>query len=270
MKKSAISLFVLLVGASLFWATAMASAAPSLKVSLGTRETGHGGSLEGNIGADGGASGGIEWLNRDGQTLVLDGTWQTFTWTIAAEPVAPFAGASANGILEGSYGTIEHIRFLNNTLYTGTITMWIDLVQDTIDPPGPPPPATTTLQDFEGFAETDGTGTTEVMFQEPGFSGSTAGDLAATPDFGGIDNSVGFSGVSSMRFQYKFLGAADPSPPDNWLRLTTFNTENTPNPVIRYDQSSVVTVHIMGVPEPSTLALLGIPAMLAMALKRRV
>ena len=39
------------------------------------------------------------------------------------------------------------------------------------------------------FAATDLTRArpTEVMFQEPGFSGSTAGDLASTPDFGGID-----------------------------------------------------------------------------------
>lgn len=267
MKKSAISLLAL--GAVLGVATAAMAGAPTLQVSLGTRETGFGGSTVGDIGANGGSTGGIEWINKDGQTLTLDGTWQTFTWNLATDPVAPFAGTSANGILEGAYGTIDNIRFNNNTDYSGVITMWIDLVQDTIDPTGPPPAATTTISDFEGFTETDATGTTEVVFQEPRFSGSTSGELALLPNFGGIDNSVGFSGTSSMRFQYQFLGPADPSPPENWLRLTTFNTENIPNPVIRYDQSSVVTVRIMGVPEPSTVALLGIPALLALARRRR-
>lgn len=267
MRKSAIS--ILALGAVVGAATAAMAGAPTLQVSMATRETGFGGSLVGDIGANGGGTGGIEWINKDGQSLTLDGTWQTFTWNLATDPVAPFAGVSANGILEGTYGTIEHIRFNNNTDYTGVITMWIDLVQDSIDPAGPPPPATTTIQDFEGFAETDASGTTEVVFQEPRFSGSTTSELALLPNFGGIDNSAGFSGTSSMRFQYQFLGGADPSPPENWLRLTTFNTENTPNPVIRYDQNSVVTVRIMGVPEPSTMLLLGIPAMLAMARKRR-
>jgi hypothetical protein len=268
--KSPTSYAITLFGAAaMLCGAAAASAAPSLQVSLATRETGFAGNANGTIGANGGGTGGIEWLNKDGQSLTLDGTWQTFTWNVAAEPVTAFAGASANGILEGSYGTIEHIRFNNNTDFEGVVTMWIDLVQDTVDPAGPAPPTTTTLTDFEGFAETDGSGTTEVMFQEPRFSGSTLAELALTPNFGGIDNAVGFSGTSSMRFEFDFLGSADPSPPENWLRLTTFNTENLPNPVIRYDQSSVVTVRIMGIPEPSTVLLLSFPALMAACRRRR-
>jgi hypothetical protein len=262
MKKTALTGLTLMAMLAMLTANVMAQS--TLKVSLGTRETSFAGNPNGNIGDNGGSTGGIEWINKDGQTLVLDGTWQTFTWNMGIDPVAPFAGTSANGILEGAYGTIEHLRFNNDTDFDFPITMWIDLVQDTIDPPGPPPPSTVTIQDFEGFPAT-----TEVMFQEPRFSGSTSAELALTPDFGGIDNAVGFSGTSSMRFEYRFLGAADPSPPENWLRLTTFNTANTPNPVIRYDQSSVVTIRIMGIPEPGSIVLLGIPTMLTLCRRLR-
>jgi hypothetical protein len=255
-------------------AAAIAQAAPMLQVSLATRETGFGGSAIGTIGANGGATGGIEWVNKDGQMLTLDGTWQTFTWSPATDPITAFAGASANSILEGSYGTIEHLRFHNHTDLEGVIMLWIDLIQDSIDPAGPDPVTTTTISNFEGFAETDGTGTTEVIFQEPRFSGSTLNELALLPNFGGIDNTVNspadVGGTGSMRFEWDFLGSADPTPPENWLRLTTFNTENLPNPVIRYDQSSIVTVRIMGViPEPSSLLPLGAGALASVYRRRR-
>jgi hypothetical protein len=46
--------------------------------------------------------------------------------------------------------------------------------------------------------------------------------------------------------------------PTRWVRLTSFNTLNVPNPIVRFDQSSVVSFWMKGVPEPSTLVLLGL------------
>jgi hypothetical protein len=264
MRKSVISLFA--VGA-VAAAASMTYAAPELKVSLGVRETQFAGSTVTTIGANGGATGGIEWINKDAQTLVLDGTWQTFTWNLATDPVAPFAGTSANGILEGTHGVIEHVRFQNPTGFASIVTMWVDFVVNSFDPAGPPPPETHTVQNWEGFANN-----AEVMFQEPRFSGSTAGDLELLPNFGGVDNAVAFDGLGSARYEYRWLNP-DPTPADTWLRLTTFGAgaPNQPgaNPVIRLDSNSVVTMRIMGVPEPSTMLLLGIPAMMALARRRR-
>lgn len=249
--------------------TTLAGDPQELAVSIGVRETAQGGAPDVGIGGTGSNSaGGIEWINKDGQNLILDGTWQTFTWNLASANadgrVSAFAGATANGILEGAYGVLEHLRLRNTGQYDGTITLWIDLVQNAIDPAGPPPPATTTIQDFEGFAAN-----TEVMFQEPRFSGSTAGDLDLLPNAGGVDNTVGFSGTSSGRYQFSYL-VPDPTPADSWLRLTTFsNGQPTGSPQIQFDQSSVVTMRIMGIPEPSTLLLLGVPALVAAARRRR-
>jgi hypothetical protein len=227
----------------------------TLQVSLGTRETGFAGSAVGTVGANGGASGGIEWLDLDLQTLTLDDTWQQFSFDMDQVVATAFAGGSANGILEGDYGTIEHIRFKATSTSMAPITLWIDDIKDLVG--GPVPPANfQTVSDFEGYA--DGT---EVVFQEPTFSGSTAAKIqpGATS---GIDNTVAYTGSGSLKVQWSWVSGDEA----NWLRLTTFSALNVPNPVIRYDQNSVVSFWIKGVPEPTSLLLLGLGGLL---LRRR-
>jgi hypothetical protein len=73
---------------------------PTLNISIGVRETFFNGGPQGPIGSNGGTTGGIEWINLDGQTLVLDGTWQLFSFFFIFDPVTAFAGVSANSILE--------------------------------------------------------------------------------------------------------------------------------------------------------------------------
>jgi hypothetical protein len=222
-----------------------------LQVSLGTRETGAGGSQVGFIGDNGGASGSIEWVDLDNQVLVLDDTWQQFTFDMDALPLSGFTG---DGILDGDYGTIEHIRFKATSAAANPITLWIDDLVDRVG--GPVPPATDVpITGWEGFADGD-----EVAFQEPPFSGSTG----ALIDSGtaGVDNTVAYSGSASYKVEWSWVAGAD----TNWLRLTTFNALNVPNPVIRYDQNSIVSFWVKGVPEPTSLMLLGLGALL---LRRR-
>ena len=56
---------------------AAAAGAQSVQISIAVRETGFASGPFTNIGDNGGATGGIEWVNRDGQTLNLDGTAHT-------------------------------------------------------------------------------------------------------------------------------------------------------------------------------------------------
>jgi len=246
MKKS------LLLVAAAFFATSV-FAEPILLVSLGTRETGS----TAPIGEPGGTGGSIEWVNLDGQTLVLDGTWQQFTFDMDMDPLTPFTG---DGILDGLAGTIEHIRLRSAGFY-GPFTLWIDDVADTIDPAGPPPPTTVTFGTFEGYLDGD-----EVMFQEPTFSGSTNAFIDPEgPDYSGVDNTVAYSGEGSVRVEWQFV-----EDEAAWLRLTTYTATLIPqgDPTIAYDQDSVVSFWIRGIPEPTSLLLLGVPA-LALLRRRR-
>ncbi|MCB9882912.1 MAG: hypothetical protein H6834_14090 [Planctomycetes bacterium] len=201
-----------------------------LAISLGIRETEAGGVTTYNgIGGNGGSLGGIEWVDKDTQMLPLDGQWHLFTFDIANGPLTGFAGGTANSILDGTWGTIEHVRILNAGGTTEPITVWIDDVTNTITPMGGTP-TPTNFGDFEGY--TDGE---EVMFQEPSFSGSTASSLVAGST-AGVDNYVA-SRTASYRADFQFIDGTT----TRWLRWTTFNTGTLGNPTIRFDDASVVT-----------------------------
>ena len=225
------------------------SFAQTLQVSIGIRETMIDVPGDIPIGGNGGSTGGIEWGNLDGQTLGLNDTWQLFTFQILTADLRPFAGPTANGRLDGGGGVLEHIRFLNFDGVTDPITVWVDTVQNVFDPPGPPPPETVVFGSFEGFADND-----EVMFREPRFSGSTSGFLAMTPNFSGVDNTVAHDGSASYRTEFQFINATS----TNWLRLTTFNAQHTPNPAITF--TGTVSFWMKGVPAPSALALAALSA----------
>lgn len=237
-------------------ALAGSALAQTLSISIGVRETG----TSGAIGSNGGSSGGIEWVNKDGLTLNLNNTWQLFTFDLANDPITGFAGSTANGVLEGSTGTLEHIR-IKSEGFDGPIELWIDDVTNTITPPGGGP-TDFVFGTFEGYA--DGT---EVMFQEPRFSGSTAGFLTnPLPNTAGVTNSVAHSGQGSDYINFQFINNST----TNWLRLTTFNATNQPNPLIQFDQQSKVSFWMRGnaVPEPASMAVLGMGA-LALLRRRR-
>ena len=104
-------------------------------------------------------------MNLDGQSLTADGTWQLFTFTPEVDALTAFAGATANGILDHDWGTIEHIRIRNTDGITVPIRLWIDDISNT-DSTG------SVVEGFESYSVGE-----EVMFQEPGFSGSTSANL---------------------------------------------------------------------------------------------
>src|SRR5687768_10979723 len=136
------------------------SAVAQLQVSLGIRETG----TTVPVGGNGGGTGTIEWVNQDGQTLNLDGTWQTLTWDIPNSTLTAFTG---NGTLDGTRGVLEHIRIRNSGGVTAPIALYIDDIVN----------GTTTITNFDSFA----TGI-EAVFQEPRFSSTTSANLATSPN----------------------------------------------------------------------------------------
>jgi hypothetical protein len=232
------------------------AASAQLQFSIGVRETGFAGGPDNGVGGNGGSSGGIEFIDLDAQNFTMDGTWQTFTWTFATATVTAFAGTSANSTLEGNYGVFEHLRIRNSGGVTSPITLWIDDITNDFTPPGGGP-TSVNFGDFEGFAVG-----TEVIFQEPRFSGSTTANLMALPNTSVVTDSEAFGGVHSNQVDFQFVDALD----TRWVRLTTFNTPNLPNPIVRFDGGSVLTMKIRAVPEPGTLAVLGLGAL---ALLRR-
>lgn len=213
---------------------APAAAQDVVQISLGVRETGFAGGTWIGLGADGGSGGGIEWIAKDVQTLTLDGTWQFFQFDLTNDPITGFAGTSANSMLEGDHGTLEQIRVLNTSGRTAPITLWIDDIVQTQTPTGGTP-TSTVLEDFDFYNPGQA-----VMFQRPGYSGSTSGNVLVG-DTTGVDTTVGSRSVSN-RFDFSFSTAS----PTGWVRLTTFNAPTLPNPQIRFDDNCVISFWLRG------------------------
>jgi len=229
--------------------------AASLSVSIGIRETGGSGPAFSNAGA----AGGIEWVNKDGQSLTADGTWQLFTFAPSTDTLTAFAGATADGVLDVDWASLEHIRLLNSDGISNPIRLWIDDVTNT-DASG------ATVEGFESFAVGD-----EVIFQEPPFSGSTSGNVLATGT-SLVSSSMAYAGAQSDEFNLQFVD----NDPTRWVRLTTFSTPNLPNPAMHVREAGALAPTIsfyakaMVIPEPCTAALAAF-ALLGLAfISRRV
>lgn len=101
------------------------------------------------------------------------------------------------------------------------------------------------ITDFEGFALNSNA---IVMFRQPSFSGSTSGFLAAITacnipngvfNCSLISDEQANSATQSLKVAWQFNGNAGA-----WLRLTTFNTLNLPNPEIHFDHKLRFRVYV--------------------------
>jgi hypothetical protein len=93
-----------------------------LRMGMALRETG----TSAEVGDDGGLSGGIEHVGVTNKSVVgkpmpvrtlATGVWQTVSFELPQEPLTPFAGTSANGILFSdtglsNKGVLEHLSFV--------------------------------------------------------------------------------------------------------------------------------------------------------------
>ncbi len=220
------------------------AAGTSLTISLGVRETAQavidgGGTPDPlDVGSDGGTAGGIEWIDLDGQTLELNGQLQGLTWDLEAgvTQTTAFAGSTANGLLEGPYGTIEHIRILNSDGETLPIRLGYWNVNFT------PPNGPALDVFFEPFDDGD-----QVLFREPGFSGSTETNLLP-----GSTSSVQRPVPGELKQYVSEFQFVD-NDPTRWVRHTTFNTDMLGNPEIGFNGRVTLTLQGVAVPEPGFL-----------------
>ncbi len=108
------------------------------------------------------------------------------------------------------------------------------------------------ITDFEGFTlGLNGA----VLFRQPSFSGSTSTFLNA-PGSCDIPNGLyncsvisdeqAFSGTQSLKVAWLFRLNPDTNQPypNAWLRLTTFNIPNIPNPAISFDHKVRVRLYV--------------------------
>lgn len=224
-------------------ATLASSASAQFAISIGVRESGV--STQ-PIGGNGGATGSIEFVNLDGQTLQADGNWHTFTWNFGTDPVNFFAGTQPSGgapnQLDGTWGALEHLRFRNTGGVTDQIVLYVDDLTNT--PAGGSP---VVFEDFESYPAVTppSNGAPEVVFRDPRFSGSTNTFLLPS-DTGNVSSEQAASGANSYRLGFQFVNNAA----SNWIRLTTNNTANRPNPAIQISPGSTFSLKLKAVIVP--------------------
>lgn len=95
-----------------------------------------------------------------------------------------------------------------------------------LDPVGGTSCSSAMLSDFEGYTPDAGV---RVMFRDPGYSGSTSGDIEETPDMGEVTDDVSpYGGTNSYAAEWQWID----TDPQRWMRLTTSNAANVPNPTV--------------------------------------
>lgn len=225
--------------------------AQSITVSLGIRETG----TAAPIGADGGTSGGIEFVNLDATVIALDGGWHQVSVDLAAASLTAFAGTTANSLYDTTRGTLEMIRFRNSDGLTGPLRIFLD---DLVATDAARLPHTL---GWEGLPLGS-----EHIFQEPGFSGSTIGNLV-DPGSAAVTDSMAHTGTQSYQLDLQFVDA-DPS---RWVRVTTFPSDGLTggNPTIDFQGTLSFWIKGSVVPAPATAALLGFGGLAGMPRRRR-
>ena len=211
---------------------AIALAADSWSISIGVRETG----TSAAIGDDGGSTGGIEWVNLDGQSIIADGLWHQYTWNFGTDPVTNFSGG--NGVLSSATmkGTLENIRILNSGGNAGgAINLRVDNIVNTV---GGTPMTVAGFETSEGFTTT--LTSTQPMFREPIFSSTTLGNMS-TGINSTLVSTIAQTGSQSMAARWSFVPDGSTS---RWLRLSTASGGGNvqPNPTIDFTSGNTLTM----------------------------
>lgn len=169
----------------------------------------------------------IEWIGAtvldgapQGKPLSPSNAWQPFTFDPTTDTITGMTGSSGNGVITQATGKLEHLAVAVNSASAersvGRYRLYVDNVKN----------GATTITDFEGYAEGD-----QVLFQEPGYSGTTSETLLYPPDYSGVTDIFGNPGQSEfLSWRWK------DTRPQRWIRITTAGTPFLPGPTISLTQ----------------------------------
>lgn len=228
---------------------------PRVRLALSLRETTNTGPA-GVSGATSGftASGNIYFLgvtNRLGSAPGYPGrvlypsnsVWQTVTFQRGpdyANPMDPsvkwnaatgYNPAGTINDLTSNWYTLESLNFaIDDLTSTGPYDIYIDTIQN----------GTNVFYTFENSPA----GTTDTGFRAPGFSGTTSGNLAGSPNSAVVANNAAYEGTKSMRLQWAWNGTVN----TKWLRLTT---SGVGNPLMNVEDP--ITIRFLFVPDGGTM-----------------
>ncbi len=201
-------------------------------ISLGIRESGD----LGMLGSNGTSSGDFEWVGANtngaggspqGLALSPSAGWQTIEFDPATDPISPFFSLGDGQITE-TRGILESIALTVDAQSpgrsSGAYTLYVDNVINVGAGPGS---SDVVITDFESFALGD-----EVLFQEPTFSGSTVGNLAAPLSVSEVTSDQANGGTNSAVLQWFFNDTSA----SRWVRVTTFAANNKELPIIDLTQ----------------------------------
>ena len=160
----------------------------------------------------------------DAMVVYPSNTWQTITLQRGPDSLNPINptvlwnnGASGTPDLEGDYGALDGIAFACNG-DPGNFDFYIDDIANGTNG---------VLENFEG----DTPGTT-FGFSQPGFSGTTSGNLLGSPNSSLITTGVSYSGTNSTRVQWQFVGSAL----NQWVRLVHSGNSGLANPQLSLNE----------------------------------
>ncbi len=180
------------------------------------------------------------------------------SWTLLQRP--PGAVVSSSGLVSGWVPTTDDVgQLLDFTVRASNAfgsddESWQVLVE------AAPPCTDFELTGFEGYANG-----TEVVFNNPRYSGSTRDHLNETPDVNEVTSEVTpYSGTGCYKLQWEFVDPGD----ERWLRATSSNAGNIPNPTIwlhrpirvrlRLESPAATSLRVsLGIRETGTTAELG-------------
>ncbi|MBN1492235.1 MAG: hypothetical protein JXA69_20145 [Phycisphaerae bacterium] len=212
----------------------------ALRVAIGVREVS---GASGPVGADGGGAGAIEFIGYTnlsgapgGKALVPGGSWQQITFDPATDLIRNCN--NGNGILDGPshpWYTLEHIAFTIDPDHPkrGPYAVYIDDITN----------GGVTFGGFEAYTAPTVNGT--VMFRQPTFSGGTAEFLESTPDSTTVTNEQARTGNNSLKVEWAWKDEQT----TNWLRLSTYNAINQPNPQVNLSGPVTMWMLLCGAPE---------------------
>jgi len=169
-----------------------------------------------------------EYVDVAGTTFA-DDYW---TGWIGGDTVTPNAAQTGNSIMwystvgnanniDGTWGVLESIAFAGDDgTDSGPFDIYIDNLANGRNG---------VFQDFEGFVADTVAG---VVFNQPGYSGTTSGNLLTRPDEAVISNAAADTGTKSIRVRWQFTSGMT----NLWMRFNTFQTSVMPSPLVNLDE----------------------------------